>query len=176
MKKDELIKDKKRICGIAKEARIIELRIRELESFPMIQDYKKLCLKISKYREEKKELETKLYWDNIGECDHYFVVTNDDYDYYEGKHNETYECLACGLTNRMYAWDDEYAKKMNYAFKKGFRIAQIHGWYINRVDYIKDIFHSIIIEYPNLSNSMIQKLIEEKEEEKNDKTKKKLNL
>ena len=104
-------------------------------------------------------------------CNHFFIICGDDYDWYEGTHDFDYGCIKCGLTNRF----DEYDPASVAYLRSGHRLK---GFFSKDLEFsfgtygglelgyarARKIYTSLIEIYGEMSNERLYQLLKEESE------------
>lgn len=110
-------------------------------------------------------------FEKFDKCDHFFIICNDNYDWYEGTHDFDYGCIKCGLTNR----GENYDPVSEAYFKSGHKL---RGFFSKKLEFsfgedgslllgyarARKIYTSLIEIYGEMSNERLYQLLKEESE------------
>jgi hypothetical protein len=165
MVKEDLEKIKKELERFKELKEETNLDIKKIElANPVIEEYNHLTnyrKKLDKFISEK---EDEYYWGNIELCNHILVITNDDYDGYEGRHNFDYGCIKCDLSSAYHEdilfsrSSNDYARKMDDIWRHSghvYRYNVIKGLPIIHVVLARKYCQEIMTKFPDATNDEI---------------------
>lgn len=122
--------------------------------------------------EELRETCFKIY-DN---CDHFIVLSDDNYDSLEGRHNYSYGCVKCGLNTRVlgelgYDYDlpgnvmQKYfssGRHLTCKYKSDLRIDVGRYSYYGGFKLAQKFYRDILYKYPNIDDDDLDKALKGK--------------
>lgn len=143
---------------LKKKARALETEISlaQVERAFKLKDYKEACFQI---------------YDN---CDHFVIITDDDYDSWEGRHNYSHGCIKCGLNSRVlgscgYDYDSEGSVMYDYlihgrgfagAYRSKLRFDIDNRSYYGGFVLAKNLYEEIIENNPDITNEELDEELE----------------
>lgn len=135
-----------------------EMQLAQVERTFRLKEYQEACFKI---------------YDN---CDHFKIISDEDYDSWEGRHNYSYGCIKCGLNSRVlgscgYDYDSEGSTMLEY-FKKGRGLSGAYcsnlRFDIGKLSYYggfvlaKNMCEEILSDNPDITNEELEKELEKR--------------
>ena len=158
----------------------ISLKLSDLEKKEDVKAYLKLTKMLKEADSAYDNLVYSSKLEEYDSCEHLIVLFDDDYDWYEGRHNYKYGCLKCGLNT--YTFDNNYnfsiEDKANNEYMRRCHSEWLDGTYVYHNTYYdtynkflraKELYSLFRSKDALISDEMILKMIEEttnKEKEK----------
>lgn len=110
-------------------------------------------------------------FEKFDNCDHFFIICGDDYDWYEGTHDFDYGCIKCGLTNRCEGYDPPSEAYLKAGHKlKGFLSKKLEfsfgpdGSLQLGYERAKKLYKQLTDLYGKMSNEKLCELLKEESE------------
>lgn len=144
---------------------IVEMNgeIQRLDEDEKVQRYLKLKEDRDVLLNKQLEIEKRLKLDEYKNCDHVYVVSSIDHDYWEGRTYRRYGCIKCGLDysildeESLSSWDKimyKYIKSVNFSvIGKKTNI-------VSDLNLAKGIYARIKENYPNIDDETAIKYLE----------------
>lgn len=162
---EELLNMKRTLEEGKKRSQILEEELNDLTRKTLVAKYISLFDEYKSTLNIIKRLEEEIPYQEMLNCDHYFVITDVEHDF-DGHRTDTYNivtCVKCGLTNRYmndccgsyFSFDDSYSK-MNEIYKLS-GCSVIHGYCdYDELDFYKEEYDKFKECYPNASDDDVE--------------------